>query len=93
MAPTLNGRVGSDAEYHGVLNLDLVPAPIAHATRSEKRLPNRMVNSRRTRVRREFTVVLVFLLVFYFKFSVGISVLNILQVNTSELPRPVRDDI
>ena len=47
-----------------------------------------MVNSR---VRGEFTVVLVFLLVFYFKFSDGISILNILQVNTSELP--VRDDI
>ena len=50
-----------------------------------------MVSSLKTRVLRELTVVLVFLLVFYFKFSAGISILNILQVNTSELP--VRDDI
>jgi hypothetical protein len=47
--------------------LSYLPAPIAHATRSDKRPSNRMVNSRRTRVRREFTIVLVFLLVFYFK--------------------------
>jgi hypothetical protein len=69
----------------------ILPAPTAHATRSNKRPPNRMVYSLRTRVRREYTVLLVFLLVFYFKFSVEISILNILQVNTSELP--VRDDI
>jgi hypothetical protein len=58
-----------------------LPAPIAHATRSNKRPPNRMVYSLRTRVRTEYTVLLVFLLVFYFKFSAGISILNILQVN------------
>jgi hypothetical protein len=37
-------------------------APIVHATRSNKRPPNRMVNSLETRVFREFTVVLVFLI-------------------------------
>jgi hypothetical protein len=45
----------------------ILPAPIAHATRSDKRPPNRMVmSSLKTRVLRELTVVLVFLLVFLF---------------------------
>ena len=54
---------------------ELLPAPIAPAARSNKRPPNRMVRSAKTRVLADLTVLLVFLLVFYFKFSVGISIL------------------
>jgi hypothetical protein len=56
-----------------------MPAPIAHATRSDKRPPICMVSSAETWVFAELTVVLVFPLVFYFKFFVGISIINIFR--------------
>ena len=49
-----------------------------------------MVSSLKTRVLRELTVVLVFLLVFYFKISAGNPILNILQLNERAAGRCVR---
>jgi hypothetical protein len=67
-----------------------LPAPIAHAAiRGDEHPPNRMERSLETPVsgKRSILLVLLLFILFYFKFSVGISILNISQHDVRRLCR------